>query len=155
MMARTRPTNRPRSRERQALRLGASRRGLLLRVEQLEDRLLRSVGPVGAEFRVNASTTAAQLEASIAMDDAGDVVVAWESKQNATSYEIYARRYSSSGTAQGSEFVVDSDPLATLHDKRDAAVAMDNSGNFAVTWSTFGQDVVASWEIYARRYSSA
>src|SRR5664279_1543241 len=61
----------------------------------------------GGEFKVNTYTTLRQYSPSVAMDAAGDFVIAWTSNaQDGSSYGIYAQRYNAAGTAQGSEFKV-------------------------------------------------
>ena len=54
----------------------------------------------GSEFQVNTSTTFEQELSSVAMDSAGDFVVAWRSNQTNV-YHIYAQRFSSSGAGRG------------------------------------------------------
>ena len=86
---------------------------------------------------------------SVAMDAAGDFVVAWENAPSSGSDEIYAQRYSAAGAAEGSAFVVSS----TAGNNLSPAVAMDAGGDSVVAWEnapTSGSD-----EIYAQRYSAA
>ena len=86
---------------------------------------------------------------SVAMDAAGDFVVAWENAPSSGSDEIYAQRYSAAGAAEGSAFVVSS----TAGNNLLPAVAMDAGGDSVVAWEnapTSGSD-----EIYAQRYSAA
>jgi hypothetical protein len=54
--------------------------------------------PVGVEFQVNSSTTGLDETPTVAMDAAGNFVVAW------TTGQIMARRYDAAGVALGSEF---------------------------------------------------
>ncbi len=86
---------------------------------------------------------------SVAMDAAGDFVVAWENAPSSGSEEIDAQRYSAAGVAEGSDFVVSS----TAGNNLSPAVAMDAGGDSVVAWEnapTSGSD-----EIYAQRYSAA
>jgi hypothetical protein len=106
----------------------------------------------GAEFKVNTYTTNNQSEVSVAMDSAGDFVVAWQSNgQDGSSYGIYAQRYSAAGTAQGAEFKVNTFTPGT---QRFPTVAMDSAGDFVVAWESFFQDGSA-YGIYAQRYNAA
>ncbi len=58
----------------------------------------------GSQFQVNTYTTGNQKDASVAMDSAGDFVVAWQSNGNdGSEYGVYAQRYNASGAAQGTE----------------------------------------------------
>src|SRR6185295_19726928 len=65
----------------------------------------------GAEFQVNAFTTHTQSRSSVALDGAGNVVIAWRSgsgpaPQDGDASGVYARRFSSGGLVQGGEFQV-------------------------------------------------
>src|SRR5690349_1207315 len=78
------------------------------RAERLEARHLLSTGvQTGSPFRVNSYTTDNQFDSSVAMNSAGDFVVAWVSRgQDGSSYGVYAQRYNAAGAPQGTEFRV-------------------------------------------------
>ncbi|HMS83318.1 MAG TPA: DUF4347 domain-containing protein, partial [Nitrospira sp.] len=106
---------------------------------------------IGSNFVVNTTTAQDHDQADVAMDSAGNFVVVWESERSAGSntYNIYGQRYNSSGVAQGGEFLVNS--VASNTDQH-AAVAMNDSGNFVVTWDrTSGSDL----DIQAQRFNSS
>lgn len=99
-----------------------------------------------SSFVVNTYATNIQRAPSIAMDAAGDFVIAWESLGgDGNSYGICARRFNREGQSLGNEFVVNT---TTAGSQLDCDVAMDAQGNFAVTWDD-GDNV------YMRRYNSA
>jgi hypothetical protein len=104
--------------------------------------------PVGGEFRVNTTTADDQQYSTVAMDASGNFVVTWSGHQ-AGHWDVYAQRYNSSGTAQGSEFQVNT---TTTSDQMFSTVAMDASGNFVVTWSGHQS---GNWDVYAQRYSAS
>ncbi len=105
---------------------------------------------VGSEFPVNTYTTASQREPSIAMDNSGNFVVTWYSDtQDGSNYGIYGQRYDSNGATVGSEFRINT---YTTGNQFSASVAMDNNGNFVVTWES-NQDG-SSYGIYGQRYTS-
>jgi hypothetical protein len=109
--------------------------------------------PNGTEFQVNTYFTNAQRKPSVAMDADGDFVVAWQSRfQDSSEYGIYARRYNSDGVAQGTEFRVNTN---TTDNQETPAVAMDNAGDFVVSWQSYGQEEEYYNGIYAQRYNSA
>jgi hypothetical protein len=62
--------------------------------------------PVADEFRVNTVTIGNQITPSLAMDLAGDFVVAWLSDQSGSGYGAYAQRYNAAAVAQGAELFV-------------------------------------------------
>jgi Dockerin type I domain len=108
--------------------------------------------PQGVEFRVNTYTTNEQNNAVVAMDQAGDFVVAWTSKlQDVLGYGTYARRYNSAGVAQGAEFRANT---YTIGNQVSPAVAMDQNGDFVVAWLSGGQDG-SDYGVFAQRYNAA
>jgi len=57
-------------------------------------RYASSGAPLGAEFRVNTTTTGNQSYGTVAASTAGNFVVAWAGTQLAGSYDVYAQRFS-------------------------------------------------------------
>jgi hypothetical protein len=111
-----------------------------------------SGSPVGTVFQVNTTTAGDQTEPTVAMDAAGGFVVAWQSQgQDGSGWGICAQRYNAAGVAQGSEFRVNT---TTAGDQEYPGVALDGSGNFVITWSSYGQDG-SGWGVYAQRYNAA
>jgi hypothetical protein len=108
--------------------------------------------PVGGEFRVNATTDGDQTNAAVALDAAGNFVVTWASNgQDGSGYGVYAQRYNLLGLPVGGEFRVNT---TATGDQTFPNVAMDWSGKFVVTWSSFGQDAAATWGVYAQRFDA-
>ena len=92
----------------------------------------------GSEFQINTYTTSTQSHPSVAADEKGNFVVAWDSfGQDVYSYGVFAQRFDSSGTRQGSEFLVNSH---TFGSQLAPAVAAAPDGDFVVVWSGDGQD---------------
>src|SRR5262249_7824350 len=58
---------------------------------------------VGGECRVHTATNNTQISPAVAMDAAGDCLIAWSSNQDPTAYGVYAQRYSASGLPLGGE----------------------------------------------------
>ena len=109
--------------------------------EALESRTLLAVTPVGPETPVDVGNG---LNADLAMNDAGNYVVAWNEYDNR--YEVYARLYDAAGEPQGPAFRVrfkDQDPTwhATF-----PSVAIDDAGDFVI--------VAGDHEAYAQRYNA-
>ena len=122
---------------------------------ELESRLLLSTTPLGVETLVNAATantqqTSPEATAAVAADANGNFVAVWASlNQDGDSWGIYGQRYNASGVAQGSEFQVNT---ATVGSQERASVAMDDAGNFVVTWST---DTLGDAGVRAQRYNAS
>jgi len=105
----------------------------------------------GLEFRVNTYTTNFQSDPAIAMDSAGNFVIAWRSWQDGSAHGVYAQRYSAAGVPQGSEFRVNT---YTTDDQRNPTVAMDAAGDLLIAWDSRGQDGSVEG-VYAQRYNAA
>jgi hypothetical protein len=72
------------------------------RIELLERRVLLSLSPLGAEFRVNTTTLNAQQAPAVAADADGDFVVVWQSyARDGSNFGIYAQRYNARGDCPG------------------------------------------------------
>src|SRR5262249_38108800 len=97
--------------------------------------------PLGPEVQANTFTTYLQYDSSVAMDAAGDCVIAWTTHQDASGagYQIYAKRYNAAGAelpppagvplGLGNEFRVNSVTTARLGGE---VVAMDAAGDFVI-----------------------
>lgn len=105
----------------------------------------------GAETRANVTTTQFQSNPAVAMDDAGDFVVAWESyNQDGSGHGIYARVFNAAGTAVTGEFRVNQ---FTTNQQQEPAVALDADGDFVIAWESYGQDG-SRFGVYARRFTA-
>jgi hypothetical protein len=103
---------------------------------------------VGAQFTVCSYTPGNQNQPDVAMDSEGDFVVVWAGV-GADISGVYARIYNYSGTALSTQFRVNQ---YTTSDQNYPAVAMDDNGDFVVTWTSVGQDG-SGGGIYARRFN--
>jgi hypothetical protein len=104
------------------------------------------------EFQVDNPGTFFQAFPAVGIDADGDFVVAWHnSSQDGSGYGVFARRFDSTGAAQGSEFGVNA---VTSGDQRSAAIAVDADGDFVVSWQSFLQDGSAEG-VFARRFKAS
>jgi hypothetical protein len=97
-------------------------------------------GAKGSEFQVSSFTNTSNINSAVAMDDAGDFVVAWQSydyNNYYSYYDIYARRYNSSGVPDGPEFRVND---FTGWYQENPTIAMDASGDYVIGWNSYGQE---------------
>ena len=85
----------------------------------------------GSQFQVN-TYTIGYSSSVVAMDSAGDFVVAWNGVggPGGTEYGIYAKRYDASGAA---ERRFRSNTFATGN-QDEPSLAMDSAGDFVVAW---------------------
>jgi hypothetical protein len=122
-------------------------------------RRLNSDGsPLGSDFQVNIYTTLYQTRPAVALDAAGNFVVAWVSQgssgDDTDGTSIQARRFDAGGAPLGPDFQVNT--YATGH-QSETAVASDATGNFVVVWSSYGSsgDDSSGYSIQARRFDAA
>ena len=102
-----------------------------------------------SEFQVSPTTSLSQTLPDVAMDNAGDFVIVWQSDQAATQPAIEGQYYRSTGAPVGSMFTVNTTTSSIQATPR---VAMDAAGDFVVTWASF-QNPTTGYDIYARRYT--
>jgi Ca2+-binding RTX toxin-like protein len=109
--------------------------------------------PQGSEFLVNSYTTNNQRDSSVAMSSDGHFVVTWSSYEQIqySNWDIYGQRYNAAGQMQGDEFRINT---TIDFDQKEAAVAMDDNGDFVVTWSSYYQDAFSGWGVYAREFNA-
>jgi predicted nucleic acid-binding Zn-ribbon protein len=108
---------------------------------------------LGGEFQVNSHTPNLQLRPAVGMDADGDFVVVWQSGyQDGDDIGVFARRFSSAGTALASEFQVN---IYTSYDQQRPVVAVDDDGDFVVTWDSLFQDDGGDMGVFARRFASS
>lgn len=109
--------------------------------------------PIGEAFLVNERTAGSQQFASVAIDEAGNSVVVWQTEAEPEG-GVAARLYSSLGLPLTGEFTVNE---FSPGDQSAPSVAMDPSGNFVVAWQSFGQEgdpLDYFYGIYARTFDS-
>ncbi len=109
---------------------------------------------VGQEFRINTTTQNDQSAPVVAMNSQGEFVAIWVSQlQDGSGPGIFGQRYSSAGSPVGLEFQVNT---TTEGEQINPAVAIDENGNFVVTWQSDSQDGKDKdgYGVYARRYNA-
>jgi len=112
--------------------------------------------PNGPQYQVNDYWTGDQLWPDVAIGLDGRSVVTWSSEGSTGSDQsdlsIQARRWSSSGGAEGEEFQVNT---FTSHQQYDSVVAIDNEGRFVVAWTSNGSSGSddSHFSVQGQRYS--
>ena len=101
----------------------------------------------GAAFPVNAAT--ATQAPDVAVDADGDFVVVWEDNTAADAV-VNAQRFDETGAPQGGVLTVNG-PVTPGTDSLDPAVAIDDAGNFVVTWE---RPAGANDDVFARIFNA-
>jgi hypothetical protein len=124
--------------------------------ENVYGRVFDALGsPQSEVFRVNTSTLGHQNASSVAMDQAGNFVVAWtDDRQDGSAHGIYAQRFTHAGVPQGGEFPVNT---LTTGSQMQPSIVMDTTGNFDIVWASKsnGSDIIPNPGIYGQRFDSA
>ncbi|MFH1921845.1 MAG: trypsin-like serine protease, partial [Planctomycetota bacterium] len=108
----------------------------------------------GREFIVNSYRTGNQYDPEVAMDRWGNFVVTWAGEGEVLDTTIiepagvFARVFDAFGNAAGEEFQVNQ---FRQYAQDAPSVAMDDGGDFVVSWTSYGQDGDLDG-VYARRY---
>jgi hypothetical protein len=110
---------------------------------------------VGPEFRVNEDRVEKDFAPSVAMDSAGNFVVAWESFSAARPdcVQVRARLYRRDGKPAGPEFPAAPGDAACGEAPK---VAFGPNGVFAIVWQVelgFSPDTGTDFDVYAARFS--
>lgn len=103
---------------------------------------------LGPESRANMMQPQDQKAPSVAVARDGRYVVVWHAK-NGVDDDIFARTFNADGTAISGDIAVVKN---ANNDQRNAAVAMDDFGNFVVTWEHDTENVADKWDVYARTF---
>jgi hypothetical protein len=107
---------------------------------------------VGSNFKVNDDAgTSWQGSPAIAREQQGNFIITWDDNRDGN-WDVYAQRYSSSGTPVDSNFRVNDD--IGIAEQWNPAVAMDGSGRFVITWEDLRNGSYNS-DIYAQMYASS
>lgn len=106
--------------------------------------------PLGGEIPISVSGDPNQEDPSVAIDQTGDAVVAWEDGAGATPDDVKARRVNAAGAVVGAPIAVNT---TATGDQDEPQVGMDAAGNFVVAWE--GEGPGDANGIFMRRYSSA
>jgi hypothetical protein len=107
--------------------------------------------PVGGETQANTTATDFQTSPAIAVDDAGNFVIVWQSmsQDQSGTYGVFGQQFNSSGVKVGTEFQVN---VSVGADQQDPDVAMDSSGNYVVVWH---DNHSTEDNVFMRRYDAA
>ncbi len=95
---------------------------------------------VGSEFQINTATAGDQMFARVAMDGSGNFTVVWQSQNEDGGWDIYGQRFTADGNALGCNFQVNS---TTAGNQCNPNIGMNAAGDFVVSWTSDGQDIIA------------
>ena len=95
--------------------------------------------PMREQFVVNTTRRSSQQNPRVAMNNWQEFIIVWESRvdPNVNERDIFGQRFDSAGLPIGDEFQINT---FAAGDQRNAAVAMDETGQFVTVWQSDGQD---------------
>jgi hypothetical protein len=103
-----------------------------------------------AEFQVNTHTINKQENPAIAMDEAGNFVIVWNSYlQDGGSNGIFAQRFDQNYSPLGEEIQINT---TSTGNQKEPSVAMNTTGNCIVVWQGPGTVEEDKEDIFARRF---
>ncbi len=113
-------------------------------------RFRRNGQPLANEFQVNSETHSDQSAPAVAIDDAGNFVVAWSSwGQDGDRWGVFGQQFGPAGSPIGDEFQLNQ---FTVDDQGGVvSVAFGRAKEYAATWMTEDQDGDA-FGVVARRF---
>jgi len=104
-------------------------------------------------FEVSTIRFSSVTQPSIAMDKAGNFVVAWDGDPKLAGLDdIHVRCYKSDGTAIGAQFIVNT---TLTGPQQNPEVAMNNRGRFIIVWDSKIDPDINERDIFAQRYNSS
>ena len=113
----------------------------------------QSNGTPVAPATVVRTTPYNSIGSDVAIDSQGNFVVTWSELLAPTgnNFDVFARRYASTGIASGPAFRVNT---FTTGQQVSSWLAMNATGNFVVAWTSYGQTGTNAWNVYAQRYNA-
>jgi len=104
----------------------------------------------GSEFKVNTYTTNSQINPATGIASDGSFVISWQGEGSGDTNGIFAQKYNSDGSTNGSEFKVNT---YTAGKQERTSIAVGSDGRFVISWKSEGQDGDL-YGIYAQKYNS-
>jgi len=103
------------------------------------------------EFQVNTYDVSEQYYSTVIIDDKGNFIVSWSSKEEddfLSPHDEFAKIYGSNGNVIKEEFMINS---ITKFDQGNAVAGIDSEGNFVFTWGCVTRDGY-DFDVYARGF---
>lgn len=108
---------------------------------------------LGSDFQVNDLALSNNTNPDIAIDSNGNFIVTWEQFDGVSTDTVYARTFDSGGNATAGQFSIGT----TTHDTRTnnlqntarPKVALNDSNQYAITWTNFVDTTTFGNDIYA------
>ncbi|MEW4452967.1 hypothetical protein AB1L30_09845 [Bremerella sp. JC817] len=106
---------------------------------------------ITGEVLINQTTGGSQQNAQVAVAEDGTATFVWDGVGSGDFDGVFLRQFTSSGQAVAGELLVNT---ATIYQQAYADVAINDSGQIMVTWSSRHQDG-SDWGIYGQAFTAA
>ena len=93
----------------------------------------------GSEFKVNTHTASSQDYPAVTSLNDGGFVVTWYSGHDGSADGVFGQRYSSSGSATGSQFQINS---TTASAQAYPSISSLSGGGFVATWTDYSLSLI-------------
>ncbi|MGD9128269.1 MAG: hypothetical protein PVH19_12905, partial [Planctomycetia bacterium] len=110
----------------------------------------QSIQELPIEIQVTDNPTA--MYASVARDGDGDFVVTWSAQDGTGDWDIWYQTFDAKGRATRDAQIVNADDTENPYTQQFSTVAIDNDGDFVITWQSQEQDGSGAG-IYAQRFT--
>ena len=108
--------------------------------------------PAGDEVLVNTTVEGEQNDVDVDMNDAGEFVVAWNSRhQDGDSWGVVGQVFDATGATDGAEVQLNTTSDSTQYQP---TVGINNDGSFVAGWTQFDRDD-SEWEIAVQGFDDA
>ena len=108
----------------------------------------------GSEFQVNTHTTSFQQYSAVTSLTDGGFVVTWhdDSGHDGNGYGVFGQKYTSSGSASGSQFQINSTTVST---QAYPSITSLTDGGFIATWTDYSGEDGSAKGIFGQRYDAS
>ncbi|HVO72654.1 MAG TPA: T9SS type A sorting domain-containing protein [Ignavibacteriaceae bacterium] len=119
----------------------------------MAQRFTNDAHKAGGNIEVNTTWGMNTMEPCVAVNENGSFLVMWASEQGDWDFKVYARLFENAGLPLTPEIYVSEPAMGPSSIGQGKHIAVDKTGNFCITWSSYGQGQFS--EIYLQILNSS